>query len=103
MENLQSITLAASSSNIEIVRSPLKHGTNVDARLYDWDDTPLMVAARGRPIDEMTTETLLQSGADVNAVSSCHYRFSAPNALIFASETDQENTNQTAVALWSES
>lgn len=81
---------AAISSNIEMVRSLLKHGANVDAR-HGYTDTPLIGAAQCWPIDEIVIETLLQSGADVNAVTASHNRFSAPNALIFACETDQEN------------
>lgn len=81
---------AALSSNIEMVRILLEHGANVDTR-HDFQDTPLMGAARRRPIDEMVIETLLRSGADVNVVTSLHNLFSAPTALIFACETDQEN------------
>jgi ankyrin repeat protein len=73
----------ASASDVEMIRSLLEHSPNVDVRC-DWDDTPLTGTARGRPIDEMVIELLLQAGADVNAVMSRRDLFSAPNALIFA-------------------
>lgn len=50
-----------------------------------------MGAVRGKQIDEMTTETLLQSGADVNAAARYGYPFNGLSVLMLASESGQGN------------